>query len=1502
MPGSDAQSAFVTELAEEFIERYRNGEQPSLREYCDRYPHAAAEIRTVFPTIAMMERIAIADDLGPSTPDPKTEFTPVQLGDYRLLREIGRGGMGVVYEAEQTSLHRRVAVKILPQQFHTNERYKRRFEREAQAAAKLHHTNIVPVFGVGEHDNVPFYVMQLIPGLGFDVVLKQIWHIKNEQQAVHRDANATESNGYPLERQPFSQLSHSFLTGSFEQIDSSDQSGNTNSGEAEINASASELLGNSSSTGRVFKKELSYYHRVASLGVQINDALEYAHQQQIVHRDIKPSNLILDQRGKVWVTDFGLAKLTDQEDLTQTGDLLGTMRYMPPEALDGRADARSDVYSLGITLYEMLALKPAYDERDRGKLLKQLAGDSSPNLLKSVPEIPRDLATIIHKAIEREPSARYQSPSEFGTDLRLFLEDRPILARQANVYEQLGRWGRRNPALAALTGITAVLLITTLAIFAVGNYRLTRALQKVQSNLDRAESAERESRLREADALVGKARGFRLSRREGQRIAALTAIDQAATIGRETNQPYEWFAPLRNEAIAALSLPDLHVENHWPGNPKGTKEVCVSGNHLRYVRISEQGELSVRSVEGDKEIAKVKIEPGSSTVALNRNGTVLACWRATLPVRTLQFWKIADSECVEVFHTEYQDANPSHFSFIGDHDPATVIIAMTDGEIVVVDLDKGVVIKTLAPMIVASSPDLRVHPSKPLVVISSYSTNSVVVRNYETGEIVVTETPPWSGGSTAAWHPSGKQLCIGRSDAEEIRFYAFDELSAKLSYERSIPFGHGHTQLVFNPSGDRFFATGWAPGITMGNYWTGERLFGTRTVAFGVSGGDGKVGLGLVSEEATHIGTFTVAEGKELRSIMPSSMNKENRCYDFAIHPDGRLIVINFLDAIHFFDIETGRELAFLDRQGSGPKEVMTALSFDRNGSLYANSFAGCFRIPVKSDPNNCDHLLIGPPEALPFHTGWEHVSASADGSVVAQPMYTGYEMLEFAGGWIAYKDQPLRWVGRGRKYTSSSVSQDGRWVAFNSLYDAKTGKLEFEKQGEILKFSSNSRCLLGGGLHSHAYEIGTWKEVADLGDGAVVDLTPDGKMAILIMPSTNDTFRLVEVATGRELARLQSPEQSVGISELTPDGNQIVFQSDYRVCIWDLRRVRQRLADIGLDWTTTQESSALGDVPEVKAKNAIASPSTGTLTVKLVGMDLLKNRAKRVQTERIQLLYPLFTQPWNPTHYSALGRHCMREGAFDTAYWLYSAAIALGAESYVYQYRAEAAFHTDRWRVLVSDVDRCLNETDNPGTWRLRRALALRCLGKYKEAILDLNEAIKESPISRFYCYRGECREALGQMDEANADYDAAAKLEPITPRDVNNLAWRMLTGPKSQRMPDRGYQLIQKSYSSLEKDATFLNTIGIASFRVGKYQEALEILSKSLAMGNGESDAFDLYFICMCHAQLGDIHLATESFRQADHWFNANRNNMSETSAVELQQFRFEAARLLGGAGSAD
>ncbi len=536
MANSSADRNPVEVLAEEFLERDRRGERPTLSEYVARHPELADAIRELFPVLLDIE------DVRPDPAEATGSFAvpgadggeplPERIGDYRILRVIGQGGMGTVYEAEQESLGRHVAVKVLPRSLH-NPKHLRRFEREARAAGRLHHTNIVPVFGVGHEGDLHYYVMQFIQGQPLDEVMAELRRLRDgcgvgappavpsARERTPTAANVARSlwtGDFAVEPGPSSaQLGSDSSLPSTEPAASSDRSGAsapespsaalapardegpagasgppvpTDARIARRSSPGSTLPSSSShlarSGGGSSHPDRRYARSVARLGVQAAEALAYAADQGVIHRDIKPANLLLDAHGSVWVTDFGLARATGEADLTRTGDLIGTLRYMAPERFRGVSDHRADVYALGLTLYELLALRPAFDEQDRALLIRQIAQSEPPRLERLDPTIPRNLATIVHKAIARDPADRYASADDLAADLQRYLEDRPIRARPLSAVGVAWRWCRRNPTVAGLLGLVAVLLAGIAGVATVGYFSTKAALVEVDRQRDEA--------------------------------------------------------------------------------------------------------------------------------------------------------------------------------------------------------------------------------------------------------------------------------------------------------------------------------------------------------------------------------------------------------------------------------------------------------------------------------------------------------------------------------------------------------------------------------------------------------------------------------------------------------------------------------------------------------------------------------------------------------------------------------------------------------------------------------------------------------------------------------------------------------------------------------------------------------------------------------------------------------------------------------------------------------
>ncbi len=451
-------------VVQEFLAELRQGSQPEIDAYCEKHKEFGEELREILSAVMLLE---IAKPAAPETNTSTESGRPLpweRLGDFRLVREAGRGGMGIVYEAFQESLSRRVALKTLPHEIAWNTTQLERFQREARAVASLHHTNIVPVFAVGEACGVHFYVMPFINGSGLEQVIKELRSLSRPNS----------NNDQPPERDVATQQ----LTTDVECERSFQTSGSLSYAAKDL-SSVWERLGqnSSSSTPQVDSSTVSgerrgYWYRVARIGLQVADALEYALGQGVLHRDIKPSNLLLDTDGIIWVTDFGLAKVTESEDLTRTGEMVGTLRYLAPERMRGVHDIRGDIYGLGLTLYELLTLRVPFEATHKAELTRQIL-EVDPLRPRSIdPRIPVDLETIVRKAIAKDPRDRYQTPGAMAEDLRLFLGDRPIKSRRTSYVEHSWRWCRRNPMVAGLLVCVLLLMATTIGVLLSSNHRI----------------------------------------------------------------------------------------------------------------------------------------------------------------------------------------------------------------------------------------------------------------------------------------------------------------------------------------------------------------------------------------------------------------------------------------------------------------------------------------------------------------------------------------------------------------------------------------------------------------------------------------------------------------------------------------------------------------------------------------------------------------------------------------------------------------------------------------------------------------------------------------------------------------------------------------------------------------------------------------------------------------------------------------------------------------------
>ncbi len=1084
----------------------------------------------------------------------------------------------------------------------------------------------------------------------------------------------------------------------------------------------------------------------------------------IIHRDIKPSNLLLDTAGVVWITDFGLAKTQDVA-LTTTGDIVGTLRYMAPERFQGEGDERSDVYALGLTLYELLVLRPAFESQDRLNLVDRIKNEEPARPRALDRRIPRDLETIILKAIHKEPKRRYQTAEAMAEDLRRFLANEPIKAKRTSQLERLRLWSRRNPALAAL--------LVVLALFAIGATTTAFYLRVMLNDSEEAhrqeKEAKREARLHEANALVGQAHGTRLSRRPGQRFEALDSLGKAAAIGRELGQPSEWFDRLRNEAIAALALPDIHITHEFGSFPPGSSWVELNDDFTLYVRTTDKGECVIRRVDDDKEVGRLR-ELGEPAYANFGLGRILAVRSRS---GRFQLWDLDGEEAV--LRIAVRGIHCWRFR----NDGRLLALSYQDGSISVYETASGKCVHQLAPGQIVRGSDAHLHPTAPFVACCSYYHHDVQVRDLRSGAVVATAVPPWRLGSNACWSPDGRTLLVADSNHSGIiQEYAFDPAVGALRLVRNIQGPDtGGAESTFNPAGDRFVRRGWGGSVVLFDTVTGQELFRTHSLLpashttllrFDRTGQ--RLAGARVGDRKDRIGLWSVADAREYRSLSHAgnSANDHTSVFPSAIHPAGRLAAMGSTDGVALFDLETGRVLERLPINNR-PSWV----SFDGTGNMLTNGFEGFFRWPVKSEGGNPCRLTIGPPVRLPFHPGDSVIASNHNGRVIAQCMWNGYGMAEFAGGWILHPNSPTpRRVNAGTSIGRCSVSPDGRWVAFGgpylainraaiNVYEAATAQRVWQSpvEGDHGLFSPDGRWLVTDTDGGRLYEVGTWERGPQLGPGTPWTVASH----LAVFGQSNGIYRLVELATARELARLEDPELNNGEAALTPDGTKLVVSAKNGLRVWDLRRIRTELAKLGLDW----------DAPPLPA--ASAAPA---------------------------------------------------------------APLSIHAE--------------------LGDL--------------LQRAQAIS-LVRQANQYTDAKE-------------HGKALELLRQ----------AVKIDPNHAMAHNNLAWLFLTGPKELRDPAQALIEAKKAVELEPKESLYVNTQGVALYYMGQFADAIPILERSLREQKGKADAFDLFFLAMCHHCLGDAAKAKECLERGKQWFGKHKGKLPADWVEELTAFQAEADAVLG------
>jgi serine/threonine protein kinase/WD40 repeat protein len=627
---TESQDRRVLAAMESYLNELEAGKVPERHQFLARYPEIAGELIGPLEAIDFLHGIApqtIGDKTTPMIAgDPPVLPTRASLGDFRLIRQIGQGGMGVVYEAEQLSLGRRVAVKVLPFAAMLNDQHRKRFYNEARAAATLDHPHIVPVYFVGQERGVHFFAMQLINGQSLADLIATLSSSRTGDPIAA--GSRTKQSRKPLHPPP----GGSDAVAAGEGAKSKPSSlGKRNPADTQVN-----FL---STISTVHSGDRSAFFRTAArLGAEAAEAIEHAHQLGILHRDIKPGNLLVDGLGKLWVADFGLATIETGETLTRTGGVVGTAAYMSPEqaAATPNIDGRSDVYALGATLYELLTLRRHRGDPANGGATNPKSHAVVDSLRSLESTIPVDLETIVLKSLAVDPADRYQTAGAMAADLRSFLAGTEIKARRLSFAQRQTRRLRRHQRFVVPVAAASFLAVLLIAVAATAySNRLANALQEKEQALAAAENSRKRAELSESTAQQS-ARAARdsemFARRLSYRSDMQLAFDKYA--GGDLPQAAEILArqiPAESEVdIRGVEWQLLNAEVNAKyttlGAHDGPTTECVlypDGNTV--ATAGEDGLVHVWDIAGRRRVKTIEPRIGEiHAMAISPDGTTLA--------------------------------------------------------------------------------------------------------------------------------------------------------------------------------------------------------------------------------------------------------------------------------------------------------------------------------------------------------------------------------------------------------------------------------------------------------------------------------------------------------------------------------------------------------------------------------------------------------------------------------------------------------------------------------------------------------------------------------------------------------------------------------------------------------------------------------------------------------------------------------------------------------------
>lgn len=947
-------------IIDEFLLQTKLGTAQDVSQFARQHPEFEQQLLDVLPTLFLMERATTPATSSSSTRSiqqgDEGSHGEIKIEHHRIIREVGRGGMGIVYEAIDQSLKRRVAIKVLKRTFFHKNRLKR-FQREAQAVATLVHPNIVPIFSVGESRGCHYFSMQFIDGASLDQVIDDLRCGQQPESSrqpsdlddppssdsamsqtiaqrltticlqTQRDANAAPSRSEDNEKL---------------RSDGSD----SNPIRSPITSTASDrqssgsIVSSSSRTGND-----CYYRNVARIGMQVAQAIDYAHKKGILHRDIKPANLILDQNSNVWVADFGLAKETEL-DLTETGEVVGTLRYMSPDRLQGHDNELCDIYAIGASIYELIAMQPVYSADNRATLLTEILSGAPHNLNRIDSRIPASLQTIIEKAMAREVAMRYQSAGELADDLHRFLVNRPVLARQATTFQRVRLWAKRNPLPSAMLALLTLLMLAITIGSSAFAWTIYQKNILITESEQRETAANQQAQRRLVDAKFAAARSSLYSPDAGRTLIAKTALNEAIRISKGLQPPPPDFQRRVRDIAFEIGMTFDAIRENSADRPPQVPITSLQSSKWGFdselkqqIRCDDKAKLIIQHVESGAQTViasgswqdvdgffskddRYVVARGLTEVKPGELNYRLIVWDSRQKNITLDVLEggYSTESCVTL-------ANDNSFLVFVDHDTTLTVADPASGETLFSEKLK------VRPTF------LRVDPFGGRLLVGSRPATEI--RQYvKSGNRYNFDQPEktYHDSSTfmdVAWHPRGGSFIAGTGDGNLQIWSSADDGGPKYQFSKHTD---GVRYVAFDASGQLMFSHADDRKTRIWDFETGESLLSLDVARPQIS----HDGRRLAVEHAPEM--FSILEISQLYcQTLSCSSNRDRSVHDITFSPNGRYVVWANNSQLSIHDVKLNAAEKYSDNY-----YIETRIGFESSsGKLLAHSDGKLDRLTI---------------------------------------------------------------------------------------------------------------------------------------------------------------------------------------------------------------------------------------------------------------------------------------------------------------------------------------------------------------------------------------------------------------------------------------------------------------------------------------------------------------------------------------------------------------------------